>query len=259
MVQPDIVKMGGITGLSRCIALAQAHGVELVPHQTQPTIGHMASLHLAASQLHVTKPCEWNDPSSRTHAVFENPPTAGRRAVPCPAEPGLGLRLNEAELAKAARIGGKLTGSQLLRRSAMKIERIDHLNITVADIDRSIDWYQRVLGMQSERMGEARAALLFGKQKIHLDLAGRDRDERREAHAGAYLLYHRDADRRDRRAGRTVRRADPDAGPARRRDRHDPVGLYRRPGQPLDRDLDLLIRACGPGEGRDPVVQRSGR
>src|SRR6202007_1725090 len=35
MVQPDIVKMGGITGLARCIALAHAHGVELVPHQTQ--------------------------------------------------------------------------------------------------------------------------------------------------------------------------------------------------------------------------------
>ena len=54
----------------------------------------------------------------------------------------------------------------------MKIERIDHLNITVADIDRSIEFYQRVLGMRSERMVEGRAALLFGDQKIHLDLAG---------------------------------------------------------------------------------------
>src|SRR5438309_7671484 len=75
MLQPDIVKMGGITGMIRCAALALAHGVELVPHQTQPTIGHMASLHLAASQLHATKPCEWNDPSPRTHAVVENLPT----------------------------------------------------------------------------------------------------------------------------------------------------------------------------------------
>ena len=54
----------------------------------------------------------------------------------------------------------------------MKIDRIDHLNITVADIDRSIAWYEKVLGMRTERMGEARAALLFGNQKIHLDLAG---------------------------------------------------------------------------------------
>src|ERR1700676_3088591 len=57
-------------------------------------------------------------------------------------------------------------------RPAMKIDRIDHLNITVADIDRSVEFYQRVLGMRSERMGEGRAALLFGNQKIHLDLAG---------------------------------------------------------------------------------------
>ena len=54
----------------------------------------------------------------------------------------------------------------------MKIERIDHLNITVADIDRSIEFYERVLGTRSERIGEGRAALLFGQQKIHLDLAG---------------------------------------------------------------------------------------
>ena len=54
----------------------------------------------------------------------------------------------------------------------MKIDRIDHLNITVADIGRSIEFYERVLGMRTESMGEARAALLFGQQKIHLDLAG---------------------------------------------------------------------------------------
>jgi catechol 2,3-dioxygenase-like lactoylglutathione lyase family enzyme len=54
----------------------------------------------------------------------------------------------------------------------MKIERIDHLNITVADIGRSVEFYERVLGMRTESMGEGRAALLFGQQKIHLDLAG---------------------------------------------------------------------------------------
>ena len=100
MLQPDVVKMGGITGLSRSIALAQAHGVELVPHQTQPTIGHMASLHLAASQLHTTKPCEWNDPSPRQHAVFDNPPKPEGGVFHLSAEPGLGLKLNEAELAR---------------------------------------------------------------------------------------------------------------------------------------------------------------
>ena len=47
----------------------------------------------------------------------------------------------------------------------MKIERIDHLNLTVADIDRSLEFYKRVLGMQAESVGEGRAALYFGQQK----------------------------------------------------------------------------------------------
>jgi L-alanine-DL-glutamate epimerase-like enolase superfamily enzyme len=100
MVQPDIVKMGGITGMLRCAALAQAHGVELVPHQTQPTIGHTANLHLAASLLHMSKPCEWNDPSPRQHAVFENPPKPTDGLFHLPTGPGLGLQINKAELAK---------------------------------------------------------------------------------------------------------------------------------------------------------------
>src|SRR5437764_9054707 len=100
MLPPDIVKMGGITGMIRCAALALAHGVELVPHQTQPAIGHMASLHVAASQLHTTKPCEWNDPSSRTHAVFDNPPIPVDGLFQLPTASGLGLTVNEPELAQ---------------------------------------------------------------------------------------------------------------------------------------------------------------
>ena len=102
MVQPDIVKMGGITGLMRCIALAHAHGVELVPHQTQPTIGHMANLHLAASQLHATKPCELNDPSPRQHGVFENPPKPVDGLFHLPTEPGLGLTCQRTRADKAS-------------------------------------------------------------------------------------------------------------------------------------------------------------
>jgi catechol 2,3-dioxygenase-like lactoylglutathione lyase family enzyme len=53
----------------------------------------------------------------------------------------------------------------------VKLERIDHLNLTVADIDRSVEFYKHVLGMKAESMGEGRAALYFGQQKIHLDAA----------------------------------------------------------------------------------------
>jgi L-alanine-DL-glutamate epimerase-like enolase superfamily enzyme len=98
MVQPDIVKMGGITGMLRCAALAHAHGVELVPHQTQPTVGHMANLQFIASLLQGSKPAEWNDPSPRTHPLFENPPIPIAGLFHLPVGPGLGLKMNEAEL-----------------------------------------------------------------------------------------------------------------------------------------------------------------
>ena len=98
MVQPDIVKMGGITGLLRCTAICQAHGVELVPHQTQPTIGHMANLHVCAAQAQATKPCEWDDPSGRRHIVFDNPPKPKDGLFHLPVTPGLGLAFIEAEL-----------------------------------------------------------------------------------------------------------------------------------------------------------------
>jgi len=98
MVQPDIVKMGGITGLLRCAAVAHAHGVELVPHQTQPTVGHTANLHVIASLLQGAKPAEWNDPSSRMHPLFENPPIPVAGLFHLPEGPGLGLRVNETEV-----------------------------------------------------------------------------------------------------------------------------------------------------------------
>jgi catechol 2,3-dioxygenase-like lactoylglutathione lyase family enzyme len=69
--------------------------------------------------------------------------------------------------------------------TGMQIDRIDHLNLTVADIECSIGFYEKVLGMRSERIGEGRAALYFGRQKIHLDLAGRSAmagDKRQPAH-----------------------------------------------------------------------------
>lgn len=50
----------------------------------------------------------------------------------------------------------------------MKIARLDHLVLTVADIDRSCAFYTRVLGMDVVTFGEGRTALRFGRQKINL-------------------------------------------------------------------------------------------
>jgi L-alanine-DL-glutamate epimerase-like enolase superfamily enzyme len=98
MVQPDIVKMGGITGLMQCATICYAHGVELVPHQTQPTIGHVANLHVLAALMHLTKPAEYADASGRMDVAFDSLPKAISGSFAVPDGPGLGLMINETKI-----------------------------------------------------------------------------------------------------------------------------------------------------------------
>ena len=50
----------------------------------------------------------------------------------------------------------------------MRVEALDHLVLTVADVDASAIFYGRVLGMQRVVFGAGRVALQFGRQKINL-------------------------------------------------------------------------------------------
>jgi catechol 2,3-dioxygenase-like lactoylglutathione lyase family enzyme len=56
----------------------------------------------------------------------------------------------------------------------MKIDRIDHIVLTVRDLNATCEFYSRVLGMQVNIFGEGRRALSFGGQKINLHEAGRE-------------------------------------------------------------------------------------
>jgi catechol 2,3-dioxygenase-like lactoylglutathione lyase family enzyme len=58
----------------------------------------------------------------------------------------------------------------------MQIDRIDHLVLTVADVDRTLSFYADVLGMEAVTFGEGRRALTFGEQKINLHQAGQEID-----------------------------------------------------------------------------------
>jgi catechol 2,3-dioxygenase-like lactoylglutathione lyase family enzyme len=54
----------------------------------------------------------------------------------------------------------------------MRVERLDHLVLTVADVAASVEFYERVLGMRPVTFGAGRRALAFGEQKINLHQAG---------------------------------------------------------------------------------------
>ena len=58
----------------------------------------------------------------------------------------------------------------------MRIDRIDHLVLTVRDIHATCAFYVHVLGMQVVTFGAGRTALTFGSQKINLHQARREFD-----------------------------------------------------------------------------------
>ena len=58
----------------------------------------------------------------------------------------------------------------------MQIDHIDHLVLTVQNIQTTCEFYERVLGMQVVTFAEGRKALQFGNQKINLHQRGKEID-----------------------------------------------------------------------------------
>ena len=56
----------------------------------------------------------------------------------------------------------------------MRIASIDHIVLTVADLQRTLDFYVRVLGMREVDFANGRKALAFGSQKINLHVKGEE-------------------------------------------------------------------------------------
>lgn len=56
----------------------------------------------------------------------------------------------------------------------IKINRLDHLVLTVKDIDKTADFYTKVLGIEKEIFKGTRVALKFGNQKINLHQLGNE-------------------------------------------------------------------------------------
>lgn len=61
------------------------------------------------------------------------------------------------------------------------ISHLDHLVLTVTDIQVTVDFYTNFLGMTEVTFGENRKALRFGNQKINLHQMGNEIDPKAEA------------------------------------------------------------------------------
>lgn len=56
----------------------------------------------------------------------------------------------------------------------INIKNLDHLVLTVKDLDKTIDFYTNVLGMEKEVFKGSRIALKYGNQKINLHELGHE-------------------------------------------------------------------------------------
>src|SRR2546421_12567016 len=60
----------------------------------------------------------------------------------------------------------------------MKVSRLDHLVLTVTDLEATVDFYTRVMGMAVRAFDGGRLALRFGAQKITRHEAGHEFEPR---------------------------------------------------------------------------------
>ncbi|MBU8919318.1 VOC family protein [Bacillus sp. FJAT-29953] len=56
----------------------------------------------------------------------------------------------------------------------MNIKGLDHLVLTVKDIEVTCEFYSSVMGMEVQTFGEGRKALKFGNQKLNLHQSGKE-------------------------------------------------------------------------------------
>jgi len=102
IVQPDLVKCGGISEAIRIAALASAYNRILVPHQTQPAIGTAANLHFTACFAREERAQEYDINPKRAvlNRVIHPPLEQKNGFLPVPDGPGLGIEVDEEELRK---------------------------------------------------------------------------------------------------------------------------------------------------------------
>ena len=82
--------------------------------------------------------------------------------------------IRRAALSKPERAPSLLYKMMTCLQIAMNISRLDHLVLTVKDVNASCRFYSQVLGMKVVNFGVGRKALVFGLQKINLHQAGQE-------------------------------------------------------------------------------------
>lgn len=102
IIQPDLIKAGGITEVKKIAALGQSFFKTIAPHNTKPTLGTAAALHLLASISNFGPFIEFIETElyEPVLSVFDNHIEFREGKLILPEGPGLGLLVNEKRLEK---------------------------------------------------------------------------------------------------------------------------------------------------------------
>ena len=95
IVQPDVIWSGGITECRKIAAVAQAHGLPVIPHVFSSAVSSIANMHFIASIPNGSWLEFDQNPNALRSDLFEEPLTVGPDGNVClPERPGLGVTLN---------------------------------------------------------------------------------------------------------------------------------------------------------------------
>lgn len=102
ILQPDVIKCGGFTEFKKIAAIAQAFNKPITVHNTDPTIGTAAHVHLWVSTPNCIYPQEYNIEPHRLVQlpILENPPEVKAGHISVPEGPGLGVSVDEQAVAR---------------------------------------------------------------------------------------------------------------------------------------------------------------
>jgi L-alanine-DL-glutamate epimerase-like enolase superfamily enzyme len=103
IINPDVVKCGGLTEAKKIAAFAQACSKQIVPHNTKPTFSTAAALHFAASISNCGPFMEFVDVDEFKDltAVMKNNVEFKDGFLQVPYTPGLGLEVDEERVKRA--------------------------------------------------------------------------------------------------------------------------------------------------------------
>lgn len=96
IVQPDAIWTGGITTCRKVAALAEAHGLPVVPHVFSSAIASVANMHLIAALPNAGLLEFDQNPNPLRTDLLEDPILVRDGKVRLPDRPGLGISLNHA-------------------------------------------------------------------------------------------------------------------------------------------------------------------